>query len=561
MMTNNRFYAANAARQTKAIDQYSIDTVESVQHQHPNDPSVPEEQFERPVAEQNESDIPKDPFMSNSIEAVDWPDPIPLINVTAPETYPLEALPNTIRGAIEEVIGYVQVPVALAASCALSSLSLACQAHIDVCRDENLRGPVSLFFLTVANSGERKSSCDSFFSKPLKDYEAEQREDFKPELKEYAAKLKTWEAECGGILSAIKRESGAKKPNHDQAKRLKAELIEMEMAKPERPRVPNLLSDDSTPEDLGWRLANEWPSAGVIVSEAGIVFGSHGMGKDNVMRNLASLNIYWDGGDKKVGRRTTDSYHVKGARVTMSLMTQEETLRAFMGNSGPLARGTGFLARFLLAWPESTQGTRLYREPPQGMPRVAEFNQRITEILHRQVQMEDGGLLTLGFPLAPDAKAEWVIFHDSIEQELGASGDYYDIRDVAAKIADNAARLAALFHLFEHAGNGPVCVDCMERAALIVHWHLHEARRFFGELAVPVAVADALRLERWFIAYCREKNTDQISTREAIRRGPIRERSRFKQALIELGNTRIKVRSLGRQKLLYINPRLLDRAV
>ncbi len=31
--------------------------------------------------------------------------------------------------------------------------------------------------------------------------------------------------------------------------------------------------------------------------------------------------------------------------------------------SGALARGTGFLARFLVAWPESTQGHRPYSDP------------------------------------------------------------------------------------------------------------------------------------------------------------------------------------------------------
>ncbi|WP_143032874.1 DUF3987 domain-containing protein, partial [Nitrosomonas eutropha] len=56
-----------------------------------------------------------------------------------------------------------------------------------------------------------------------------------------------------------------------------------------------LIYADATPEALANGLAKRWPSSGVVSAEAGIVFGSHGMGKDSVMRNLAMLNQLWDG--------------------------------------------------------------------------------------------------------------------------------------------------------------------------------------------------------------------------------------------------------------------------
>ncbi|MGN5479648.1 toprim domain-containing protein [Cupriavidus basilensis] len=66
------------------------------------------------------------------------PAPQPLIAKIEPEPYPLEALPSAIRAAVEEVQGFVQAPVPLVASCALSALSLAVQAHTDVQRAETL---------------------------------------------------------------------------------------------------------------------------------------------------------------------------------------------------------------------------------------------------------------------------------------------------------------------------------------------------------------------------------------------------------------------------------------
>ncbi|MER2601378.1 MAG: PriCT-2 domain-containing protein, partial [Candidatus Competibacter phosphatis] len=89
-----------------------------------------------------------------------WPEPHLLAAKIEPEPYPLDALPDTIRAAVEEVAGFVKAPAALVASSALAALSLACQAHIDAKRAEKLHGPVGLFLLTIADSGERKSTCD-----------------------------------------------------------------------------------------------------------------------------------------------------------------------------------------------------------------------------------------------------------------------------------------------------------------------------------------------------------------------------------------------------------------
>jgi putative DNA primase/helicase len=45
-----------------------------------------------------------------------WPDPHPLAAKIEPEAYPLDALPDTIRAAVEEVAGFVKAPAALVAS-------------------------------------------------------------------------------------------------------------------------------------------------------------------------------------------------------------------------------------------------------------------------------------------------------------------------------------------------------------------------------------------------------------------------------------------------------------
>ena len=114
-----------------------------------------------------------------------WPDPHPLAAKIEPEPYPLDALPDTIRAAVEEVAGFVKAPVPLVASSALAALSLALpSAHVDAKRAEKLHGPVGLFLLTIADSGERKSTCDGFFTSAIRHYQEEQAEAMKPAIKE-----------------------------------------------------------------------------------------------------------------------------------------------------------------------------------------------------------------------------------------------------------------------------------------------------------------------------------------------------------------------------------------
>jgi len=472
-----------------------------------------------------------------------------------PELYPIDALPDTIRAAVEEVQAFTKAPIPMVASSALAALSLAIQAHADMTRADRLCGPVGLFLLTIADSGERKSTCDGFFTSAIRDFQEQQAAVASPLVKDFRAKADAWEAKRGGIKEKIRQLAKGGKPTAEQ----ETALRDLEDEKPEAPRVPRLLRGDDTPENLAWVLSREWPSSGVLSSEAGIVLGAHGMGKDSIMRNLGLLNILWDGGTLSIGRRTSESFTVRGARLTVALQVQEATLRSFFDRSGGLARGTGFLARFLVAWPESTQGFRPFTEAPANWPHLAAFNRRIAAILDQAAPInEDGSLSPPMLSLASDAKAAWVAFHDAIEGELPTGGELYDVRDVASKSADNAARLAALFQIFEHGMGGAVGLDSFEGASRIAAWHLNESRRFFGELALPAELADAARLDTWLIEHCRRTRTHFAGKNHVRQHGPLRDGPRLDAAIRELADLeRLCLVKDGKRLTIQLNPALV----
>ena len=493
--------------------------------------------------------------VDNAPEDNGWPEPQPLVVKVEPEPYPLDALPKSIRAAVDEVVGFVKAPLPMVSSSALAALSLAIQAHADAKRAERLHGPVGLFLLTIADSGERKSTCDGFFTKPIRDYEEVQAEAAKTILKDHKAAIEAWEAKRGGVKEQIRQLAKGGKPTHSA----ETTLRDLEHEKPESPRVPRMLYADATPEALAFGLAKQWPSGGVVSAEAGIVFGSHGMGKDSVMRNLGLLNQLWDGTSLTIDRRSTESFTVRGARLTVALQVQEPTLREFFARSGVLARGTGFLARFLVAWPESTQGSRPFTEAPANWPHLAAFHRRIAAILDQPVPIDDNGsLIPPTLSMTTDAKAAWVDYHNVVESELASGGDLYDVRDVASKSADNAARLAALFQIFEHGMGGAIGASAFEGASRISAWHLNEARRFFGELALPAELADAARLDCWLIERCRQGQTHFVGKNHVRQLGPLRDGARLDAAIRELSELdHLRMVKEGKRLTIQVNPALV----
>ena len=93
-------------------------------------------------------------------------DPLPLIREFPPsEPYPVKGL-GPLQSIVQAVQKKTQAPIEIAAASALSTASLILQGYANV---ETLAGqrPVSLYMLTVARSGERKSSCDGETTYPF----------------------------------------------------------------------------------------------------------------------------------------------------------------------------------------------------------------------------------------------------------------------------------------------------------------------------------------------------------------------------------------------------------
>jgi putative DNA primase/helicase len=404
--------------------------------------------------------------------------------------------------------------------------------------------------LAIAESGERKSSCDGYFSKALRDYDSEQAEAAKPDIRAYEASKAAWNAEKSGIEAAIK---GASKAGKDTSE-FNRQLLAHEANKPLPPIVPRLVYGDATPEALIDRLA-AWKSGGILSAEAGSILGGHSMG-ESAMRNLATLNVLWSGESIRQDRISRPCVNIEGARLTIGLQVQEFTLREFIRATGPLARDIGFFARCLLAWPDSTQGERAFKKSTGSFTALGAFTDRLKLILSRPVPNDHAKTM---IHLSDAAQDVWIAYHDQIEAELREGGDLRDIRDIASKTADNAARIAALFHVFE-GKTGAIDGETMDSARELAAWHLNESLRFFGQMSQPKNMSDAARVEVWAARYMRGMDTDKVSTKTILQFGPRETRNSASldpalEELIDLGRARI-VKD-GRKKLVQFRAEVL----
>lgn len=104
------------------------------------------------------------------------------------DNYPVDYFPDFIKNAIYEVQQRTQAPLSLISVSCLGAMSYAVQNRIDVCRFDGLQGPPSLYLITEAESGERKSTVDKMLMAPL--YQLDEQL-----LNEYEYSLVKWNNE------------------------------------------------------------------------------------------------------------------------------------------------------------------------------------------------------------------------------------------------------------------------------------------------------------------------------------------------------------------------------
>lgn len=423
-------------------------------------------------------------------EKIERPTPLPLRRETAPANpYPIKALGKVLGGAANAIVDKVGCPDAIAAQSVLSAAALATQPHADVVHPATLDcRPISLFLVTVAASGERKSAADKIALHPISLREAELYEQHMRDQHAYCDARDAYQRAREAIIRKYKG-------NMIEAKKQLAALGPA----PHAPLVPLLTAPDPTLEGLHKLMSVGEPSMGLFNDEGGTFIGGYGMTDEARLRTGAGLSSFWDGAPVKRVRGGDGATILRGRRLSLHIMVQPGIAEGLL--SDLTLQNQGLPSRLLVAAPNSLAGTRM-QKPLKATtePALKRFNTGLLKLLRkpqRRATLENPELNPLPLQLSAKARKLWAAFADECERDLAAGERLEPVRAFANKLAENALRIAAVLELVDNPDAKEISVDAFDRAVTIARYYAGEALRLFEQGTSSIEINRAEKVLRW----------------------------------------------------------------
>lgn len=418
--------------------------------------------------------------------------PRPLIESNpVPQPYPVQALGGILGPAVERMAEVIGVPQALAAQSVLAASALATQGHAGLQLDGR-HYPLSLYLITVAASGDRKTASDRSALLPARQWERQQWQHYREQLSRYRAAQRQ-----------------AQRINPADPAPTNSVPLEAE------PSAPRLITTDPTIEALVKGLCHDLPSMGLFCDEGGQFLGSSTMSRDNRLKAVTTLSLLWDGSPIDRARSMAgESLRAYDRRLSLHLMLQPYLAMQLL--SDPLLQGQGILGRCLMTWPTSLAGQRSYQAVDLSKDAALKrYHHRLSALFHQPWSLSPDGALQLSLlTLSPLARRRWIDLHDAIEAQLGEFGELASVRPSGSKAADNLLRVAGILAVLEE--SSVVEVDHIQRASALVGHYLTEIQRLTEQEPVCRVKEEADRLLRWL----QVKDWKRFSIRELNRNGP-----------------------------------------
>ena len=380
----------------------------------------------------------------------------PSLKGRAAPTYPVAAL-GPLAPACEAIAAAGQVQPAMVGQCLLGAASLLTQGLFNV---ETMNGqrPLSLYLLTLGDSGDGKSTAQGAALRPVTEWQRRIAKRYSEDLKDY------------------ERSKG--KRGED---------------KPEAPAVPYRLVSDATVEALRRDLESGVCSQGVFSDEAAAILAGYGMSADHRSKTASVFSKLWDHGHLSVSRVTGGRVEKYGVRVALHWLIQPMAAAESIGD--PLLSALGFWPRFLAAWPEP-QAPRLAQPfRPELLPEVCAYWERSTALLSEA--LPDDATDNPVLHLADDAQQDLKHAFERFERNARRGG-LQVVKPFALRASEQACRVAGVLSAF--AGDNVVKAEAMHGALELVSYSVLTWKALIDEGAADPTGAHALRLYEWLTA-------------------------------------------------------------
>jgi hypothetical protein len=384
------------------------------------------------------------------------------------DPFPMEALESVLGDAALAIVDKVQCPKAIAGQSVLAVATLAVQGHANIELPQGNTAPLSNFFLTVACSGDRKSTADREALWPIRQREKALRAQYDDAMPAHAIRQASWEASRKQILG-----------NKRLSREAKHTELEGLGPPPRAPLTPLLTCTEPTFEGLCLLLQGGHPSVGMFSAEGGQFLGGYGMSKDHRLKTAAALSGLWDGEPIKRVRRGDGVILLPGRRVAIHLLVQPGVSNLLLGSRE--LHDQGLVSRVLASAPATTAGSRFWRDArPESDRAIRRYGARILEVLENPLPLErdkPNELAPRMLRLASGARHHLIAFMDHVERHLGPKAPLAPIRAFANKVPEHAARLGGVLALVNRLDIDEIPSRHIEAGILLTEHYLAEARR------------------------------------------------------------------------------------
>jgi hypothetical protein len=378
----------------------------------------------------------------------------PLTRQRVPD-YPVAAL-GPLAPACEAISVAGQVQPAMVGQSLLGAASLLTQGLSNV---ETLNGkrPLSLYLLTLGDSGDGKSTAQGAALAPVYEWQREA-------AKQYSEAQKDFD-------KAKSSRRGTKEPS-------------------DPPTCPYRLVGDATVEGLRRDLDTGVCSQGVFTDEAAAILSGYGMSADHRSKTAGVFSKLWDNGHLSVSRVTGGRVERYGRRVAVHWLIQPMAASESIGD--PLLSALGFWPRFLLAWPEPQAPRKAIAFRPEILPAVGAYWQRCHELLSEELPDDAGDCPVL--PLDDAARALLRPAFEDFEREARRGG-LRVVKPFALRASEQACRIAGVLSVF--AGASSVTAGAMRGALALVMYSVKTWQAIVEEGAADQRDEAALALYKW----------------------------------------------------------------
>lgn len=421
--------------------------------------------------------------------------------VAMPE-FPADAL-GVLAAPAHALVEHVQVPNGMAGMALLTAAALVAQAHVDV-EIDGRRFPCSLFGMTIAESGDRKSQTDVMAMREHRLWEEQANAEWKRSTELETLARDVWDAQ----VKRLKSKGGDPMSIMEELERLGPRP----MLSPE----PTLTVASPTFEGLIQAYRHGIPYKGLFSDEAGSFFGGYSMRQEGVKATIAGLSKLWDGAHiQKTNAAEGQAFSLWGRRLSAHLMLQPILANEVMGS--PLLNEQGFLPRFLFTWPRSLKGSRLYRgSDPTQDSRMTGYWALMRERLNMPVTTGENGELELRtLKLDDDARQAWIEAYNSIERELGAHKELTEVAAFGSKSAEVAARVAAVLAFIENPSATLIGVRHVSGGIAVVRHSLETLLAIRNRARADAELVEVEKLRCWLVERLRDRG-DAIITKTEV---------------------------------------------